>query len=110
MKKELQQQLKDKYPSLFRDSDHKAMRPFHIECGDGWYDLIDNICSAIMDLHPSDKVCFAQIKEKFGALRIYDCAEQSSMKICEDCGVCENVTTDGKSWIKSLCPVCRSNR
>lgn len=123
MKKELQQQLKDNYPSLFnRESDCKSLRPFAIECGDGWYDFLDNICAAIMDLNPSDKVCFAEIKEKFGALRIYvndscpaisdilDCAERSSMKICEDCGVCENVTTDGKSWVKSLCPVCRSNR
>lgn len=45
-----------------------------IECGEGWWkiigDCLDTIQSEIMQ-HPALKVCFTQIKEKFGCLRMY---------------------------------------
>ena len=51
MKDELDQKLVNKYPEIFRnrygDMRETAMC-WGFECGDGWYDLIDNAC-AVMD-------------------------------------------------------------
>lgn len=47
---ELEKKLIEKYPELFRDmygDPQKTCLAFGIECGDGWYDLIDNICHII---------------------------------------------------------------
>jgi hypothetical protein len=64
-------------------------------------------------------VRIAQIKEKFGGLRVYidgnddyirgviSLAEKLSYSICEDCGTNHNVTQNKKGWIRSLCPSCR---
>lgn len=67
--------LKDlvaKYPEMVPDK--SAMAPFThwgFECSDGWYDLIDNLCSDLQHLtslgHPQLKIM--QCKEKFGRLR-----------------------------------------
>lgn len=46
MRRELAQKLFDKYPTLFR----KTSSPFNeheFECGDGWYEIIDNACLLI---------------------------------------------------------------
>ena len=94
MKKESFQVLRDKYPQQF---EHLK----RIECGDGWYDLIDNLCSTIqshLDRNKEIKFCWLQIKEKFSALRAYaeggddyisgvrDMAEAMSCHICEYSG------------------------
>jgi len=48
MKLELQKQLFDKYPLIFQDKD-KSMQEtcmcWGIECNDGWYWLLDRLCS-----------------------------------------------------------------
>lgn len=67
MKHEFTQHLINKYPKLFRDLSE-------IECGNGWYNLIDILCYLIQgyaDRNTVDKttqVVFHQIKEKFGTL------------------------------------------
>lgn len=48
MKQELQQKLFDKYPKLFRQKDlsmNETCMCWGIETGDGWYSLIDSLCS-----------------------------------------------------------------
>jgi hypothetical protein len=101
MNKELTNKLKEKYPLQFSSLKY-------IECGDGWYDIIDRLCSVIKNRmnnvnrnkNVNDIDCFAwtQIKEKFGGLRAYACnaddymngaiamAETTSYTICEFSG------------------------
>lgn len=50
MKQELQDELFKKYPKLFGQrklSIYESCMPWGIECGTGWYTIIDNACSAI---------------------------------------------------------------
>lgn len=87
MKKELQDKLVEKYPEIFKeigsDPRHSCMA-WGIECGDGWYDIIDTLCGFIdnevrnvncrwQDTLPARRldVRAAQIKQKFGSLRFY---------------------------------------
>ena len=97
MKKELQDKLFEKYPSIFRQRSLTAQETamcWGIACGDGWYNLIDDLCGNIQNrvenvnrqikyrienspttLVPTKTevfVCEAtQVKEKFGSLRFY---------------------------------------
>lgn len=76
----------------------------HIECDDGWYYLISELCKFIsseldlMSLNEASDYYVVQIKSKFGSLRFYmneyttnissaiALAEQLSFNICEICG------------------------
>jgi len=83
MKLELEQQLVSKYPNLFKQYGgdvRETCMAFGIECGDGWYHLIDDLCGAIQGevdwinrLFPNlNFSCSAvQVKEKYGSLRFY---------------------------------------
>ncbi len=74
MERYLNDQLAEKYPSLFRDKDltaSKSLIRYGCECEAGWYDIIDDTCSKLMELNGSKRIAFSQIKEKFGGLRIY---------------------------------------
>jgi hypothetical protein len=99
MSPELEHKLIEKYPKLFRDvnkSPKESLMCFGCEHGDGWYDIIDNLCGYITYLQKSvsyylglkenikdndDKsfdgqfhcpdVVFMKIKEKYGTLRVY---------------------------------------
>jgi hypothetical protein len=111
MKVELQKQLYEKYPKIFDGHMY-----WGIETGDGWYNLIDNLCGDIQK-HVDESGCpqavALQIKEKFGGLRFYisggdgaiDCliisAEQLSETTCEECGDPGNLFDDG--WLKVRC-------
>jgi len=99
---------------------------FGVECGDGWYMLIEQLMENIEShLDPENTwprkeripLEIIQIKEKFGGLRFYynggddivkgmiQLAEGLSYHICEHCGSTKNVTqTTG--WIKTLCEDC----
>lgn len=125
MDKELTKKLQEKYPTFFRDlygDPAKTCMAFGIECSDGWYNLIEKVCEDIAATNPPEEFRFAQIKEKFGELRIYadhgteaiykllDAAERESGKVCESCGSRENVTTVGPGWIRTLCQSCRDKR
>lgn len=99
-------ELIEKYKQFFP-------KKFYIECGDGWYDLLDRMMSTIQShqehieqikkLYPERTVEytpleFLQIKEKFGYLRVYasggdtyirgiiDMTENMSGRICEFSG------------------------
>ena len=135
MNAELEQKIFEEYPDLFQNrhkSNQESCMAWGIEFGDGWYDLIKNVCFEITQHEKNvtnekdayrykkdyEPVRFDQIKQKFGGLRIYysggdehtrgviDMAEAMSYCICEDCG---NKGTPNKGgWITTLCENCRS--
>jgi len=94
MKQELDEQLCARYPKIFVDR-HADMRTtamcWGFECGDGWYNILDQLCGIIQshidwsiknnawDVEKDSKnirsivpqVVAAQVKEKFGSLRFY---------------------------------------
>ena len=89
--------------------------------GNGWRELINNLCEDIIAI--DDTIEVVQVKEKFGGLRfyirrgnteIYDLinnAESKSLNICEKCGSKEGVETKpnkGEMWILTLCKKCRN--
>lgn len=50
MNPELEKQLYDKYPKIFRDagkSPQESCMAFGLEVGDGWYSIIDTLCEAL---------------------------------------------------------------
>ena len=119
MKPELTQKLYDKYPSLFRGKDESVMTnlmPFGLECGDGWYSIVDQTCAHLLQLadYEGNYPKFMQIKEKFGGLRMYlteytelqyiivNYAEKQSYNICETCGEDGHIRSS-KYWIHTLC-------
>lgn len=63
------QSLIKKYPNLFMDDQGKSLMfwPW-IECGEGWYVLLDQLCKK---LYKYKGLTFLQVKEKFGGLRVY---------------------------------------
>jgi hypothetical protein len=91
MSPELEHKLIEKYPDLFQDvnkSPRETLICFGAECGDGWFEILDNLCGYITHLQKSrtfflslkdgefkDFHCpgvkFMQIKEKYGTLRVY---------------------------------------
>jgi len=79
MKQELQDKLYKKCPKLFSQKDLPKTQTcmcWGISTGDGWYDLIDNVCEWIQNHtrwnpHLFPPIEFTQVKEKFGQLRIY---------------------------------------
>lgn len=122
MRKELDEKLVNQYPKIFSerfgDLTTTAMY-WGFECGDGWYDIINNLCSKIqnyLDSNPDiPQVVARQVKEKFGGLRfyieggddkvnqfIYE-AEELSYNTCEHCGSTDNVKLTKNGWITALC-------
>lgn len=102
MSPDLDRQLCDKYPKIFVDrykSPQESCLSFGIECGDGWYNILDNLCVAASHtwstsieidaedavklavkespiggyfvMIPAPQVVAKQVKEKFGTLRFY---------------------------------------
>ena len=128
MKVELQNELFEKYPKIFRQKDlsmqHTCMC-WGITCGDGWYNIIDVLCSQIQN-HLEYNVAkndgaitveATQVKEKYGSLCFYYnggdefirglcwMAEGLSSRTCEECGS-PGTQNDG-GWINTLCKPCR---
>ena len=83
MKVELDERLVSKYLSIFPrygGDPRDTCLAFGIECGDGWFDLLDKLCGVIKHevefmnrIWPQLKFrCEAeQVKEKYGILRFY---------------------------------------
>ena len=81
------------------------------ECGNGWYPLIKDLITDLIELGWDKQVC--QVKEKFGALRFYINAgsdeifkkihsyENQSYETCETCGEKGELRLVG--WYKTLC-------
>jgi len=89
-------QLKKEFPEFFAYDSGKSTLLFGIECGEGWYDILYDLCVELRNMKADLKM--VQIKEKFGALRVYTdskslavydlirAAEDRSRTICEVCG------------------------
>ena len=101
MSPELTKRLVARHPALLAMPEDSVILQRGVECGDGWYDLIDGALTAI------EKHCatvnakppaILQVKQKIGQLRIYfrpydeiirsiiDDAERKSAMTCEQCG------------------------
>lgn len=87
MKKQLQDILVNKYPMIFKNiggDPRETCMAWGIECGDGWFQILDALCSVItnsvenINYRHSDTVPnlnfvihAAQVKQKYGSLRFY---------------------------------------
>lgn len=116
MKQELQEKIFALKPEWFKD-----LR-FGIECDDGWSDLIFELVTKLIALEADEPDTFqgfqfAQIKQKFGGLRVYcdfdsdtnykrinsliEAYEHKANFICEICGKDAKVRTLG--YVQTLC-------
>ena len=126
MKQELEEYLHNRYRDIL--DDEGKLCPIDVE--DGWYNIISSVCICIQShvdnhqaknhLTPAEfretvQVKIVQVKEKFGALRIYvsnedpytrgviEVAETLAHKTCAACG---GVADQASKW-KRRCTKCR---
>lgn len=125
----LEDKLIRKYPKIFAQKDlslNKTCMCWGIECGDGWYQIIDDLCGIIQQYIDArrgeiEQIEALQVKEKYGTLRFYISngddiidgmiayAEYLSGRTCEVCGSRDGVSqTSG--WIVTLCSECLAKR
>lgn len=137
----LEKHLIKTYPKIFRDmygDPKKTCMAWGCSCGDGWFFLLNQLCSSIQ--HHIDQreeaikggynynkeeaipqVVFSQVKEKFGALRIYseggddyiramiNFTEAMSHWVCENCGKHNEDVGRTTGWIQALCSDCATD-
>jgi len=128
MKQGLQEQIYKKYDYMFRDKSLPTTQTcmcWGIDTGDGWYELIKNLCkdiSRILDMYPDLRQEFkvVQVKEKYGTLRFYASTtsdlifdligwyEDKSATVCENCG--NKGKLRGGGWLRTLCDKCENKR
>lgn len=124
MNKELELKLVEKYPNILQDYGGDKMKTcmaWGMECGDGWYDLLDDLFAKLDYIFNVSGVLVVadQIKEKFGTLRFYyhevgsssivskiiddivSRAEKRSAYICEKTGK-EGALCSRVGWLKTL--------
>ena len=124
LKLELDRELCETFPKIFKDrysSPKKTAMCWGFECGDGWKDILYELCHMIqshIDFNsrpnkPIPQVVATQVKEKFGTLRFYysggdsvidgmvDMAEAWSAHTCEVCGEVGKIRDKG--WIMVRC-------
>jgi hypothetical protein len=88
MNKELELRIVNRWPDWFdvKGDLRRTLMPFGFDCGDGWFDLIWNLCEEIEEILPKlDKLQrvenkldnapkqfeVVQVKQKFASLRFY---------------------------------------
>lgn len=93
----------------------------HLKCvGPGWQDIL----LPVLEFANKHKIPIFQVKEKFGALRIYEAhvppaiseewwelvraAEVKSLETCEECG--KPGLPRGGGWIQTLCDAHAADR
>jgi len=103
-----QEILNTTYPKLFKN--------MYFECGDGWFDLLKDFAEEVHADLPEESYA-SQVKEKYGALRIYmtsateyvyrtiDRYEKRSKSICEICGN-PGKTLKRHGWYRTTCAEC----
>ena len=67
MREELDKQLCEKYPQIFKNrfgSPKETLMCFGFECGDGWYNIIDILCGKLTSEYRSAKGQYEYIKDK----------------------------------------------
>jgi hypothetical protein len=129
MREDLQQKLMDEFPWFEACNvwtGEKCGFPTPCSHGDGWYNLIYNICKELQEYYNSidadiNELYILQIKEKWGRLCFYIGSyygdadkiigkyEHMSKTVCETCG--ENGETQHRgSWLRTLCDKCASEQ
>lgn len=88
MNRENSQRLIESYPELL----HKD---FHFECGDGWFDIINEMLRRVKESSFPQKVI--QIKEKYGYMFVY--LYQSNQEL-------QDIINDAREKSKSTCEIC----
>lgn len=136
MSPENEQKLYTDFPLLYRDAIAGKRMSYGFECGDGWFNLIYNLSSAIerealkLGVEQKSKKwpTALQVKEKFGTLRFYcavgkrnsdgrgmlpsiyalieDAGEKSAM-VCQLCGRSAKWYQDG--YLRTLCHSCEAS-
>ena len=76
MSPDTQQILFDHYPDIFRErtlDKTKTCMCWGIETGDGWFDILNNLCGqlTLLKRYTGMEVVAMQVKEKMGGLRFY---------------------------------------
>ena len=134
MDTEKEQQLFRICPKLFssvaieQEAFNTRSRPFHaiafgLECGNGWFDILKDLCVKIeAEINKLPEVeqqhyVVHQIKEKYGTLRFYMASSNDAMEdlisvaesrteiTCENCGAPGTLKTQG--WWKVRCEACK---
>lgn len=119
MRKELDDALCRRYPTLYKNRSAKpgkSLMHWGFSCGDGWYHIIDVISRMLTDY--SQDITASQVKEKFGGLRFYysgkygeytigitTMGEQVSGITCEVCGTPSRSRNYG-GYVSTMCPAC----
>ena len=120
---ELEDKLFNKFPQYFpggrKVSPKQSLICFGCEHGDGWYQLLLDLCTEADKL--GHKFQVTQIKEKFGMLcfyihnkgggtgDVYDLIrkyENESGVTCETCGKPGKLLENDRFWIRTLCVDC----
>jgi len=127
MTEEKTQYLFNGYPEIFAGKDApitQNLMAFGFECSDGWFGIVDDLCSKIMEHCKTNNVDVPkalQVKEKYASLRFYvvsaddtvynliDNAEKQSTKTCEICGK-EGKERNLDGWFQTLCEDCYIKR
>ena len=129
MNEENTEYLLEQYPKLFPkneiDNPMKSLMSYGFSCKDGWFELINTLCSQIQwHIDHDDKavqISVQQVKEKFGGLRFYvnmydkviqgmiNYAEAHSYYICEECGNKGEIQTD-TPWVITRCNDCNQRK
>lgn len=95
---------------------------YNISVGEGWRNIVENLCQQILELNPPEQFQVSQIKEKFGGLRFYwnghselkedlkaqitsliRKAESEAYKTCQDCGNPGVICRKPSGWIFVAC-------
>lgn len=137
MKEKLEKELFEKYPKIFRQKDLPMTQTcmcWGIDCGDGWYKIIDQLCACIQShvdsnvrqaeykakdtdakVNPLDfQIEAVQVKQKFGGLRFYTNGYDDyvrgaiSVASCMSYNTCEECgsTNDIKQTTGWITPLC----
>lgn len=106
--------LSDKWQGFITLKKQKVESKWVFDCvGEGWHQLLNDLFENMLKLGWDGDI--DQVKEKFGALRIYisqsdenlygliEEAENQSLKICEKCGKRAKCSGWGTGWMKTLC-------
>ena len=87
---ELQEQLYKKYPDIFIEKDvpmSQTCMCWGIDCDDGWYNLIDDLCEQLTLIKKLTgvQIIATQVKEKYASLRFTRTTVSRIFFICCNC-------------------------
>ncbi|WP_122279712.1 hypothetical protein [Pseudomonas syringae group genomosp. 3] len=126
MRSSFEDRLIQYYPALFPATGETVTdaKIHRIQCGKGWFPLIEMLCDQAQDVIDDQdlrQATICEISEKFGLMRVscygssepvrqlIDAAERASAEFCEFCGGIGITQRTRRGWIKTLCVVCKTS-